>query len=161
LRLLLLGAGSGCGPGRFRAGQVLGWVNSFEAFASGELARGPCLAGCRIFDSKKKRTAGLAVLFHCIYGCRGGVGVQGKSVGAGVRWYCAGRYTWDMAKSSKSAGKTAVRYVIGDANFAAITAVEGLHLSAEGEKRLKRAKSMSPAKRRAATIAAYKSARAR
>jgi hypothetical protein len=66
-----------------------------------------------------------------------------------------------VAKSSKGAGKTAVRYVIGDANFAAITAVEGLRPSAEGEKRLKRAKSMSPAKRRAATIAAYKSARSR
>ena len=33
--------------------------------------------------------------------------------------------------------------------------------SAEGEKRLKRARSMSPAKRRAATIAAYKAARGR
>jgi hypothetical protein len=49
-----------------------------------------------------------------------------------------------------------VRYVVGDANFAAITAVEGLHLSPEGEERLKRARSMSPAKRRAATIAAFK-----
>ncbi len=54
-----------------------------------------------------------------------------------------------------------MRYVLGDENFAAITAVEGLKLSAEGEKRLKRARSMSPAKRRAATIAAYKSARGR
>jgi hypothetical protein len=61
-----------------------------------------------------------------------------------------------MAKSSKSARKTAVRYVLGDENFAAITAVEGLKLSAEGEKRLRRARSMSPAKRRAATIAANK-----
>jgi hypothetical protein len=66
-----------------------------------------------------------------------------------------------MAKSSKGAGKTAGRYVVGDANFAAITAVEGLQLSAEGAKRLKRAKSMSPAKRRAATIAAYKPTRGR
>jgi uncharacterized membrane protein YgaE (UPF0421/DUF939 family) len=66
-----------------------------------------------------------------------------------------------MAKSTKSAGKTAVRYVLGDENFAAITAVEGLSLSPEGEKRLKRARSMSPAKRRAVTIAAYKAARGR
>jgi hypothetical protein len=66
-----------------------------------------------------------------------------------------------MAKSRKSTGKTTVRYVVGDANFAAITAVEGLKLSAEGELRLKRAKSMSPAKRRAATIAAYKPNRGR
>jgi hypothetical protein len=66
-----------------------------------------------------------------------------------------------MAKSSKGAGRTGVRYVVGDANFAAITAVEGLTLSPEGEKRLKRARSMSPAKRRAATIAAYKAARGR
>jgi hypothetical protein len=63
-----------------------------------------------------------------------------------------------MAKSTKTAGKTAVRYVLGDENFAAITAVEGLSLSPEGEKR---ARSMSPAKRRAATIAAYKAARGR
>ncbi|MGB9029910.1 MAG: hypothetical protein WCC27_07305 [Acidobacteriaceae bacterium] len=64
-----------------------------------------------------------------------------------------------MAKSSKR--KTTVGYVIGDANFAAITAVEGLKLSPEGEKRLKRARSMSPAKRRAVTIAAYKAVRER
>jgi hypothetical protein len=66
-----------------------------------------------------------------------------------------------MAKPSKGARKTAVGYVLGDENFAAITAVEGLKLSAEGEKRLKRARSMSPAKRRAVTIAAHKSARGR
>jgi hypothetical protein len=66
-----------------------------------------------------------------------------------------------MAKSSNGARKTMVRYVLGDENFAAITAVEGLKLSADGEKRLKRARSMSPAKRRAATIAAYKIARGR
>jgi len=72
------------------------------------------------------------------------------------------RYPRDMAKASKgTTGKTPVRYVLGDANFAAITAVEGLKLSAEGEKRLKRARSMSPAKRRAATIAAYRSLRGR
>jgi len=85
--------------------------------------------------------------------------VQGNSVGARLRRYW--RYTWGMAKPSKGAGKTTVRYVLGDANFAAITAVEGLKLSPEGEKRLKRARTMSPAKRRAATIAAYKSARGR
>lgn len=72
-----------------RAGQVLGWVSSFEALLRANWLGRACLAGWRIFDSKKKRTAGLAVLFHCIYGCRGGVGVQGKSVGAGVRWYCS------------------------------------------------------------------------
>jgi hypothetical protein len=66
-----------------------------------------------------------------------------------------------MAKLSKGTGKIAVRYVLSDADIAAVLAVEGMKLSPESEKRLKRTKLLSPAKRRAATIAAYKTARGR
>jgi hypothetical protein len=66
-----------------------------------------------------------------------------------------------MAKSAKAGRKSAVRYVLSDAEIAAILAVEGMKLSPEGEERLKQTKSLSPEKRRAVTIAAYKSARGR
>jgi hypothetical protein len=47
--------------------------------------------------------------------------------------------------------------VLGPKAFAAITAVEGLKLSAAGKKRLKTSKwrKMSPAERRAAVVSAY------
>lgn len=72
-----------------------------------------------------------------------------------------GRYTLVMAKPTEGVGKTTVRYRLAGAEIAALLAVEGMKLTPESAKRLMRTKSLSPAKRRAATIAAYKAARGR
>jgi hypothetical protein len=46
-------------------------------------------------------------------------------------------------------------YVLGRKTFAAITAVEGLKLSAAGEQRLEKTVELSPDQRRAEVIRAY------
>jgi hypothetical protein len=52
-------------------------------------------------------------------------------------------------------------YVVGSREFAAISAIEGLALHAEGIERRERTCSLSPAKRRAATIYAFQQLRKR
>lgn len=64
------------------------------------------------------------------------------------------------AKSAKPAGTTR-RYVIGRAQFAAISAVEGLKLSAAGAQRLRKTEGCSAEERRGAIVAAYRKARER
>ncbi|HEY1498061.1 MAG TPA: hypothetical protein VGF88_00650 [Acidobacteriaceae bacterium] len=52
--------------------------------------------------------------------------------------------------------EAAVRpFVLGREKFAAITAVEGLRLTPDGEKRLKETESLRPEERRAAILRAY------
>jgi xanthine dehydrogenase molybdopterin-binding subunit B len=50
---------------------------------------------------------------------------------------------------------------LGRKTFAAISAVEGLKLSAAGKRRLKKTEKLTPAKRRAEVIVAYKALKAR
>ena len=62
-----------------------------------------------------------------------------------------------MKKNLKTKPRKPASRVIGTQAFAAITAVEGLHLSVEGKKRLAvlRASDLSPAQRRAEVVRAY------
>jgi hypothetical protein len=71
------------------------------------------------------------------------------------------RYTEVMAKRTNGNGKAPGRYVLAREEFAAITAVEGLKLTAAAEKRLKETESLSPEERRAVIIRAYSGSRAR
>jgi hypothetical protein len=68
-----------------------------------------------------------------------------------------------MATVAKTSGRgtTTRRYVIGRAQFAAISAVEGLKLTPASEKRLKETEGLSPQQRRGPIVAAYKKARGR
>jgi hypothetical protein len=61
----------------------------------------------------------------------------------------------------RSANTAAKPYVLGRSRFAAITAVEGLKLSADGEARLQRTRALSPEQRRAETIRAFAESRKR
>lgn len=70
-------------------------------------------------------------------------------------------YTLAMARSSKGAGKSTVRYALRREEFAAITAVEGLKLTPEAEKRLKETESLPPDERMAVVIRAHTGRRAR
>lgn len=64
-------------------------------------------------------------------------------------------------EAGETGEKAAVRYVLSDAEIAAILAVEGMKLTPEAEERLKQTKSLSPERRLAAIIAAHKPARGR
>jgi hypothetical protein len=61
----------------------------------------------------------------------------------------------------RSANATVKSYVLGRHRFAAITAIEGLKLSSEGEARLQRTRTLSPEQRRAETIRAFAESRKR
>jgi hypothetical protein len=61
----------------------------------------------------------------------------------------------------RSASAAAKPYVLGQSRFAAITAVEGLKLSRDGEARLQRTRALSPEQRRAETIRAFAESRKR
>ncbi len=63
-----------------------------------------------------------------------------------------------MAKASNNIGSRAAR-VLGAKAFAAITAVEGLHLNGESKKRLERLRAcdLSPEERRAEVLSVYAS----
>jgi hypothetical protein len=66
-----------------------------------------------------------------------------------------------MAKSSNGNGKAPRRYVLAREEFAAITAVEGLKLTPDAEKRLKETESLSPEERMAVIIRAHTGRRVR
>jgi hypothetical protein len=63
--------------------------------------------------------------------------------------------------SVRALNTTAKPYVLGQSRFAAITAVEGLKLSRDGETRLERTRTLSPEQRRAETIRAFAETRKR
>jgi hypothetical protein len=63
--------------------------------------------------------------------------------------------------SVRALNTTAKPYVLGRNRFAAITAVEGLKLSRDGETRLERTRTLSPEQRRAETIRAFAETRKR
>ena len=66
-----------------------------------------------------------------------------------------------MTKSSTGNGKSPRLYVLAREEFAAITAVEGLKLTPEAEKRLKETESLPPDERMAVVIRAQTNRRAR
>jgi hypothetical protein len=66
-----------------------------------------------------------------------------------------------MKARTGSKANTKQRYVVGSREFAAITAIEGLALHADGVERRERTCSLPPAKRRAATIHAFQQLRKR
>ena len=66
-----------------------------------------------------------------------------------------------MAKPAKSNGKAPLRYALTHEEFAAVTAVEGLKLTPEAEKRLKETASLSPDERIAVIIRAHAGRRVR
>jgi len=72
-----------------------------------------------------------------------------------------GRYTWVMAKSANGNGKAPRRYVLTREEFAAISAVEGLKLTPEAEKRLQETESLSPDERIALIVRAHTGQRVR
>ncbi len=55
----------------------------------------------------------------------------------------------------RSANTTAKPFVLGQSRFAAITAMEGLKLSRDGQARLERTQALSLEQRRAETIRAF------
>ena len=71
------------------------------------------------------------------------------------------QYTGGMAKSSNGSGKAPRRYALTREEFAAISAVEGLKLTPEAEKRLKETESLSPEERLAVIVRAHTPRRAR
>jgi hypothetical protein len=66
-----------------------------------------------------------------------------------------------MSPRKPPADKKAASRILGKETFAAITAVEGLSLSAEGKRRLSISKGLSSDQRRAEVIRAYVSDRKR
>lgn len=66
-----------------------------------------------------------------------------------------------MAKPANGNGKAPRRYVLTREEFAAISAVEGLKLTPDAEKRLKETEGLSPEKRLAVILAAHQPARGR
>jgi hypothetical protein len=66
-----------------------------------------------------------------------------------------------MAKSSNGNGKASRRYALTREEFAAISAVEGLKLTPDAEKRLKETESLSPEERLAVIVRAHTGHRAR
>jgi|HubBroStandDraft_5_1064220.scaffolds.fasta_scaffold255835_2 hypothetical protein len=66
-----------------------------------------------------------------------------------------------MAKSSNGNGQVPRRYALTRKEFAAISAVEGLKLTPNAEKRLEETESLSPEERLAVIIRAHTPRRAR